>query len=279
MPPTKSAPNESAQSEPAKDRNGKIPKNGPTKSLPTNRITQEKQSHIIRAYAACHESTGKPVTNQDVGEVVGLTGSTVSLANAFLTANGFLERLAEGGYTPSAAVMAFYKAHNWDAEKAPHKLRPLIMASWFAQALMPKLKFRQIAEKEALEDLGAAANAGPEYRQQLRMLLEYMEFAGVIVRENGQITLQPDGAEYGEPEKRTQVQDDPKRDVPSSGGTELNTSFSKNGSGAIRFGFQIDVDPAEVSAWAPERITAFFAGVAQVLRAKGGMELKEGGGV
>ena len=56
----------------------------------------------------------------------------------------------------------------------------------------------------------------------------------------------------------------------------VSTAFVKAREGGIQFSFNIDVDTKEMGTWAPERIAAFFAGVAAVLTAKGSLEKHEG---
>src|SRR5262245_54949549 len=122
------------QANPARDAKSKASKTQPSRSLPTDRIKIDKQFLIFRAYAACHETSGKPVTNSEVGGVVGLTSSTVSLANAFSVSVGFLDRPTDGGYVPSGPVMSFARAFKWTPDAAAHKLAPLVRQAWFAQS-------------------------------------------------------------------------------------------------------------------------------------------------
>jgi hypothetical protein len=252
------------------------PKSLPTKNLPTGRISLQKQIEILRAYAASSEPEGRAVSNADVGEVVGMAANTVSLANAFFTSTGLLER-TEDGYIPSAEVMNFFRAYPWDPEVAPHKLRPLIEKAWFSLALLPKLRFRQMEEKEAISDLAEIAQAGPEYKAQLALLLDFMATAGMIVKENNTIRLisseteevqppPPNPSANGDGETQTQ-------DMPLN--PEFSTSFAKNGGGIIQLAINVNVDMQEVSKWSSDRISAFFRGIAMVLAAKNAKEMKE----
>src|SRR5690348_2047719 len=84
----------------------------PTRPLPTSRIAFPKQLELIRAYVIRHEQTGGGATNEDVGNIVGLTASTASLANSFFTALGFIRR-ADAGYIPSKEAIEYHQAANW----------------------------------------------------------------------------------------------------------------------------------------------------------------------
>src|SRR5579883_1947387 len=150
-----------------------VKKQRPTlqKTLPTDRINFGKQLDIIRAYAALG-ANGKPVTNADVGEMMKMQPSTVSLTNAFLSSIGLIIK-AEGGYVPAPEVISFLRANEWTPETAAHELSPKIQQSWFAEILLPKVAFSPISEDAALAKLSDAAQAGPIYRSQLRILLDY----------------------------------------------------------------------------------------------------------
>ncbi|MCX6907987.1 MAG: hypothetical protein NTY01_08090, partial [Verrucomicrobia bacterium] len=64
---------------------------------------------------------------------------------------------------------------------------PVLEKCWFAEALVPRLKFRPYEEREALSVLAEACSASKEYEPRLEVLLDYMVFAGVVVRDGGQI--------------------------------------------------------------------------------------------
>jgi hypothetical protein len=193
--------------------------------------------------------------------------NTVTLANPFLSDIGLIQR-GEGGYVPTSDAIAYAGAYDWNPEKAAHKLAPTIEATWFCKALMPKLRMRSMEEKDAISELASEAKAGTDYESQLRMLLEYMEVTGLILRENGRVS------------KRTATLSDAEKPPASSepepasqsGKSTLFTSFSQPTEGVVRFNVSVKVDMGEFAGWKPERIAAFFSGIAQVLAAKGNLE-------
>jgi hypothetical protein len=52
----------------------------------------------------------------------------------------------------------------------------------------------------------------------------------------------------------------------------MSTAFVSDAAGVVQFNISVKVDMTEFATWTPERIAAFFAGVAAVLAAKGKME-------
>jgi hypothetical protein len=257
---------------PAQKERGKL-----TKILPTDRMAFPKQLDVLRAYAAIHASTSKVVTNHEVAAMLKpkLQPSTISMANPFLASIGLLEK-AEGGYTPSSEVCAFLRAYEWNSETAAHQLAPLLKTSWFGQAILPMVTFSSISEKEAIEKLGQASSAGPEYRVQIRCLLEYLSASGLIDREGGQLkSVKPTAlAVDGSVKNGRLAETGSAPPVEPAESARINTGFAQSPEGAIQFHISIRVGMSEFGGWAPDRIAAFMSGIAQILAAKADVEQK-----
>jgi hypothetical protein len=255
-------------STPVEDDGPKARKQRPTKTLPTERITHPKQLDLLRAYAAVYATTAKAVTNNDVAEVVKLTASTVSMANAFFADSGLMTR-ADGGYVPSEHVVNYQRAYEWNKETASHKLAPVIAETWFAKALMPKLTFRSMDESEAVATLAEAAAAGPDYRLQLKVCVEYMVAAGLAERDGNTLKARAasGAATNGGPMPQQEL-----KEPPLSKTAAIATTFSTPAEGIVQFNISVKVNAQDFAGWSPDRITAFFGGIAQVLAAKGALE-------
>ncbi len=164
-------------------------------------------------------------------------------------------------------------AHTWASETAPRKLLPLIERSWFGVTLRSKLAFRPTPEDEIVRELGNEINAGPEFKSRISFLVDYAEAAGLLFRRDNQLFPQavseetmPATAEA--PRERTEQTDS--GDGSRSSGT-VGTGFMST-EGAVQFHVSIRVNMQEMAGWSPDRIGAFFAGIAQVLAAKKGTE-------
>lgn len=250
------------------------PKDRPTKTLPTERIAFSRQLDILRAYAAASGPTGQPVTNDAVGKIVQLNSSTVSLANSFFVGLGFLQK-TDSGYIPSPEVVAFNRAYSWNPDTAAHKMADLIQKGWFAQAILPRLSFRPLDEEEALSVLADASNAGTDYRDQLRTLLNYMEAAGLINREGNAIRL-------SQPVSGTPISSSATLPISVServGGlqdrAEARAEPLVQGAptGGVAFKIDVNVKMDELAGWSADRIAALFEGIAKVVAAKSGGEM------
>jgi hypothetical protein len=248
-------------------------KTQPTKRLPTTRIKFQKQLDIIRAYGIKSQNGTRAASYRDVALVVGIHANTVSLMVGFLVENGFLERM--GSETmPVKPVLDFAQAYNWAAETAPRKLAPIIRNSWFGGILLTKLAFRSMSEDEAIAELGGAISADKEWRSNVAMLIEYAVAAALVRRDGTQLSLGEEASthptEPGPPrQERTSEQRD---DSPAPRSTAAVATGFMTTEGAVQFHVSIRVSMQEMAGWTPDRITAFFAGLAQVLAAKKGTE-------
>ncbi len=249
-------------------------KHRPIRVLPTPRIAFAKQLELLRAYAAVSATTGRAVKISDVAPIVKLTPSTVSLANPFFVDANFLHK-QDGGFAPSGEVGNFSNAFDWQPESAGQNLAPALERTWFAQTLLPTLAVRPMREADAVANLAQAASAPKEYRPQLRLLLDYLEVARLIHRDGDQIR-----ASRGDPSRTVTTHD---RDATAVANVARLSSQAQTSSvpppiagGVVQFQVSVRVDMAELANWNPDRIAAFFSGIAQVLAAKGSLE-RDGG--
>lgn len=249
-------------------------KSRPARVLPTERIAFAKQLELLRAYAAASGSAGKSVLPKDVAPLVKMSAATPSLASAFFQETGLLQRGENRGFIPSGEVRAYHRAHQWNPDTAAHRLASILATSWFAAALVPRLEMRAMEEKAAITVLAEASEAGPDYESQLRVLLEYLEASGIIERDGLLIRLA--AAQQARPDAPEPATRDtqPMSGEQQSSATLVRTGFQST-EGIVQFHVDVRVDMAELSGWRPDRIAAFFSGLAQVLAAKGGVE--EGG--
>lgn len=251
-------------------------KSQPLKKLPTDRIKFKSQLDIIRAYGVASQNGSRAVNYKDAAKLVKMDGNTVSLMSGFLVENGFVERSGNDSL-PTKATVDFALAHGWSAETAPRKLAPLIRKSWFGTSLLQKLAFRAMPEDDAVAELANEIAAAPEYKARISMLIDYAEAAGLVRRDNGQLTL-GEVATAGQdmtalkPDKPiAEAREDPPVMTRTTTGTMTATSFLTT-EGAVQFHVSIRVSMNEIAGWSPDRITAFFNGLAQVLAAKKGTE-------
>ena len=169
----------------------RVKRTPPSRTLPSDRLAFAKQLAALRAYTVVYESNGnKPVTNDAAGDVINMAGSTLMVTNPFFCEMKLLKRQTdsdEAAFVPTAEALNYHKAYEWDPGNAGEKLKGLFEKTWFSEALVPRLKFRDYEDREALTVLAEACGATKEYEERLKLLLDFMAFAGVIVRDGGKI--------------------------------------------------------------------------------------------
>jgi hypothetical protein len=253
-------------------------KSQPTKRLPTHRIKFSKQLDIIRAYGVKSQNGSKAANYKDVAEVVSIHFNTISLLVGFLVENGFLERNGDATM-PTRPVLEFAQAYSWSPESAPRKLAPIIRRAWFGELLLEKLAFRSMQEDDAIAELAGAISAGTELKSQVATLIEYTIVTGLVRRDGSMLSLGEGAA--GPSSELTVARQEKSQQVPEqrdsapltarSSSAATSTSFMTT-EGAVQFHVSIRVTMQEMAGWTPDRISAFFAGLAQVLAAKKGAE-------
>jgi hypothetical protein len=242
----------------------------PAKPLPTDRILFSKQLETLRGFAAASGSERNTVSNDDVAPIVKLKSGTISLTNSFFCDVGFLEKV-DGGFVPTVDVLEFNRGCSINESTAPKKLANVLRESWFAKKLLPILGIRKIPQAEAIELLADEAGATGEHKEQLAMLITYLKAAGLV-------RVDPDGSEVSLNDVAPPVPPSPippplhdQGKVPQ----EQRPRVDHGGPGGVNFQIDVHVDMADMASWAPERIAALFAGIAQVLAAKN-VPMKEG---
>lgn len=245
----------------------------PTKPLPTTRVGFGKQLQLLRAFAALG-GADKATTTPAVADIVGIHPATAVLANPFFIDVGFVQKVGSG-FVPAAEVIAYHRAVEWNPDTAPHKLGPLLRRTWFATKLLPKLSLGTLEEGQAIEMLAAESAASPKYAGQLSVILEYMATAGLIRREGGVIRsvggmVMTDDSQPVSVAGAAPTSEEPAREPRRA--PSIATAFSKAPEGVLRFNVDVSVDMREFSTWQADRISAFWAGIAQVLAAKADVE-------
>jgi hypothetical protein len=254
---------------------GKPPKRDkPTKIFPTPRIAFAKQLDLLRTYALASGPENRAVPTEEAASIMKFVETTAAMANPFFTDTGLLQR-TEAGMVPCAEVLSFQRTFSWSPETASHKLGPVIGRTWFATALLPRLGLRPMDENEALTVLADASAATLEYRPQLKVLLDYLQAAGLVERDGSQIRVRQEGAVAANvraeaPPPAVSERRDPPM-VPALN-SSVTTAFNQATAGTCQFAVTVKVDMTEFATWTPDRIAAFFKGIAQVLAAKANVE-------
>lgn len=233
--------------------------------LPTERIARTKQLEMVRAYGQL-SANGASVNAAEVATMVGLTTSTMSLANGFLTDVGLLVRTTDG-LAPNSDVINFARAYEWNAETAGEKLAPTFESSWIGAALLRKIRFRAHTKQEALALLADASGASASHKGQLEDILEMLVFAALVAIEGdnvraGKLLQSSGGGQAATP--AAQQPEAPAAVVQKP--VEPAVPAAAQQAPGVSFNISMSVTMAEIATLTPDKITAFFTGVAAVMK-------------
>ena len=192
------------------------------KALPGKKISSQKQFEILRAFAIASTHDKNPVALQDVAGVLQIHQNSVSICNPFFSDIGLIVKQGHK-FTPAAVVINYSDRVQWNDENAGHKLAPLIRNTWFADALLPRVTLRPVEEGEAISLFAELSGASPDQRTQLIMLLDFLAFCGLIVRDSGSIRL---GAMATN--KKPEEHSDNQVEKPKNKSTEKNETLNSD---------------------------------------------------
>jgi hypothetical protein len=185
-------PNSSAGgSTPSGSGNGnttRVQKQRAERSLPTDRMTFDKQVEALRSIAQIGGNGRRSVTAEDISSNVGLKGGTGGLSNKFFRDSGWIVSAGRGAYTASDSLMGYHRHLNVDPADslgARQYLAASARKSWYWEALEPMLE-GGIRHTMVLHALSREAGA-TDHTHQLQMLLDWVEWLGLIRRDGDMV--------------------------------------------------------------------------------------------
>ncbi|WP_183092937.1 hypothetical protein [Nocardioides stalactiti] len=176
------------------DRPVRAPKKArAARPLPTDRLSFSNQVAVLKNVAITSGNNRRGSDSYAMSAAIGLKGETGGLNSRFFRSAGWFELAeARGDYTASPGTLAWNQHVSVDPTaqfEATAQMRAEVARSWFWETLQPMLESGQpIRESLALVELAKAAGA-TDHGSQLTMILEWLEWVGLVVREEGQIRL------------------------------------------------------------------------------------------
>jgi hypothetical protein len=181
------------------------------KSLPTDRLSFDKQVEVLRSIARFSGGGKRPVTAEDLSASIGLRGNTGGLSNKFFLDCGWVERVGRGSYAATDDLLEYHRHLNVDEEDAAGARARLIgpvKASWFWQVVGPLVEGGAVREKMALHALSKEAGAF-DHTSQLQLILSWLEWLGLIKRDGELLSAGSGGSMESHPTQADLVSDAP----------------------------------------------------------------------
>ncbi|MGX5655503.1 hypothetical protein ACWKWC_12080 [Geodermatophilus nigrescens] len=254
----------------------------PSRSLPTERMRVEAQRRVLEAFAKLSGPDGRFVTSENVGQAVkDVSHHALPLSNAFFVDAGWLIKQGRGAYAATDALINWRRraAMNPDDPRAKQALRETMTDAWFWQPIKNQINFGGADEDEVLQILMLEAGATPEHAAQLRNLLEWVEWVGLIRRVEDRVLLVDDGQEAPPPspadEGGTRNPVDPKAEEPSgkelaerpvdSSPPQAPLPERPRAASVVSFAFSFDMTADDLAKLSPDQIQTLFAAVGNVM--------------
>lgn len=158
-------------------------------ALPSERFAFDVHFTVLRN-AVLRSSFGQKALSTDVIEE-GTRAQAASLNVAFFVETGLMQK-ENRMYTPTAACVRFVKLLGIDEEKAKEALRGIIGPAWFTQVVSQYLQFYSAADDiQLMKELALSAEVSDfaAKERSFRILLDYLAWSGITIREGTRISL------------------------------------------------------------------------------------------
>lgn len=164
------------------------------RALPSERYPFEAHFPALKNAVARSKFGEVPIDSEAIED--GLKKQSAVLNMNFFVDVGLLVK-DKRKYLPSPETTKFVKLYNIDEGKARAHLRSMLENTWFVETIRNHLTLTpQSSEDAVIKELALAAEVSDPVMKDraLRILVDYTAWMGVIHRDNGVVTLSPDGA-------------------------------------------------------------------------------------
>ena len=161
--------------------------------LPSDRHPFPTHFEVVKRFVTLSHNGNQPIDASRV-EGEGIPIQAGSLNVRFLRTIGLLATADRGLYLPTPEAMRFVSARSVNDAKARPILKKLLEGKWFAETARSYLSPTDpIGEDVFLGELAIAAQTDKEKREQaLHVIVEYLEYAGIVKRTDNGLLLATD---------------------------------------------------------------------------------------
>jgi hypothetical protein len=212
----------------------------------------------------------------DMGNLMGVLPVTAALNNSFFASLKLIEKVGRGDYKPTDLALKFQQKWTFNKAEAPKVLTPAFIDTWFFDAVKQKVELSdgETTRADVIETLAGVANTDDSYATQYGFLLDWLEYVGLITTENGVVRLtdgQPGPASAdAAPAPAAETGDTPPETPAAAVVTAPPAPVAARLSGApiVSLTIEVVLTADDLSALAPEQITALFDGIGKVAAVK-----------
>lgn len=252
----------------------------PAKPIPTDRMKFEVQVRVL-------QTLGRMGTDKRVIEPERLSQAmnnevskyTAPLSHGFFVECGWLEKVGRGEYTASDALLDYARRHGAGSTSAMDALRATVHDAWFWRVIEPSLRHGPAPLPEIMVSLMQEAEVGQAHKPQIRMLLEWLKYVGLITLAEDKVGLVATGGggdapplpEDNKPPAPPKPPADPAaRQPPADPALPGSTTKTPGRPGVplLSFDFDFQLTADDLAKLSAEQIRALFEAVGAVMAVK-----------
>ncbi len=161
----------------------------PVKSLMTERLKQEGSEEILLTTGSLSGPTKRPVSGQQLSDVLSIHEATARLPLPFFKAAGWLEKSGRAEYTTTDALLEYQRNRSLGAthDEAVGPLTEAMRGSWMWQETEPLLGLGSVRLASVKATLMRASGASPSHATQIENTIAWMAWARLIEVEGEQV--------------------------------------------------------------------------------------------
>lgn len=199
---------EDQEQKPEQSPKQKTPKLSAEKALPYS--GSDVIVKIIKGYVVASNAGASPVKYTDVASATGLSATTVSGNNSFLSESQILASPKYGYYVPSEEATRFAREAAWDEEKAKIYLRKVIARCWYGQVAIQNVTLRSsLGRTDLKKSLAIKAGATEGDSLALERLIDFIVYTGLLLQDNSGVLSKGNLDDIETPSPISQKTDEP----------------------------------------------------------------------
>lgn len=271
--------------EPDSPKKARTQRSRPSKSLPSDRMKFEVQVRVLQTFARLSVG-GRVISPESLSDALNneVSKYTAPLSHGFFVESGWLTKAGRGEYAATDALTAYNRRSGTGADDPIAPLRMTAKGSWYWRSVEPLLQHGGANVSEVMVALMNEATVGEAHKPQVRMLLEWLRFLGLISLNGDKVMLtsaigeaSADAANLDseQPLSEPEPEPEPEHDSePVSPGRPLaparaevsrpTTSQPGGPRPMLTFDFSVAVTADDLAQLDPDQIRALFEAVGTV---------------
>lgn len=197
------------EAEPDSPKKARTQRSRPSKSLPSDRMKFEVQVRVLQTFGRL-AAGGRVIDPERLSAALNneVSKYTAPLSHGFFVESGWLNKVGRGEYTATDALTAYTRRNGAGADDPLAPLRMTATGSWYWRTVEPLLQHGGAQTSEVIVALMHEATVGDAHTPQIKMLLEWLKFLGLISIRGDRVMLTSPTAEESEPEVEQQPEPD-----------------------------------------------------------------------